>query len=243
VHRKFTIHLTRFDVTVPTYFNVLHGKETLQSEVVAVFGLTPAMIGKLRKMLRKIVNSGPPGRHYHVLLSSTRVVPNEITPVLSVGEDPIIKAYVAQYKSRCGLKPEVAEAGLVASSFVRVEFMESQHRRLILGALQDFAQGEMCDWCGNSAEGLLRCSQCNAMYYCSQPCQRSHWKQSHKKGCQGSRPEPSVEFRPVEDPEERARQMQQSRDAGALVLDMDDPEAMMRMLIDMRKKRQSAAKK
>ncbi len=37
-----------------------------------------------------------------------------------------------------------------------------------------------CVGCGSS--GSLRCSRCKSVIYCSQACQRTHWK-SHKKNC------------------------------------------------------------
>eukprot|EP00986_Skeletonema_menzelii_P010652 scaffold5273_cov158-Skeletonema_menzelii.AAC.13 len=47
--------------------------------------------------------------------------------------------------------------------------------------------GLKCESCGISQEdagkALLRCGRCNQVCYCSRDCQKSHWKESHKKIC------------------------------------------------------------
>lgn len=39
-----------------------------------------------------------------------------------------------------------------------------------------------CEKCGSADEGLRKCQQCKAAYYCSRDCQLSHWKE-HKVAC------------------------------------------------------------
>ncbi|OQR82869.1 hypothetical protein ACHHYP_15381 [Achlya hypogyna] len=45
-----------------------------------------------------------------------------------------------------------------------------------------------CAACGSVAEGLLRCSKCLAVSYCSRTCQVAHWKAGHKAACRQSPP-------------------------------------------------------
>ncbi|KDO27947.1 hypothetical protein SPRG_07223 [Saprolegnia parasitica CBS 223.65] len=40
-----------------------------------------------------------------------------------------------------------------------------------------------CSSCGSAADGLLRCSQCLRVYYCSRTCQVADWKRGHKAAC------------------------------------------------------------
>ena len=52
-------------------------------------------------------------------------------------------------------------------------------------------QGNYCDWCKkteklNRSQGngsLLKCSNCSSAWYCSEQCQRNHWKDSHRDQC------------------------------------------------------------
>jgi hypothetical protein len=156
----------------PTFFQVLQGKDPLKPDVAAAFGITPVMETRIRKMLRKIVTSGTsPVRQYHVLFSPEA----EIVPHASQHQDPIILAFKDDVQS-----DDVWEA----LHFARVE-MENPVRSLILGVLDNFAQGEMCDWCGTSSGSLKKCSLCKVMFYCSKECQKAHWKKIHKKTCAG----------------------------------------------------------
>ncbi|KAF2459887.1 hypothetical protein BDY21DRAFT_407720 [Lineolata rhizophorae] len=47
--------------------------------------------------------------------------------------------------------------------------------------------GGKCASCGETksktGRNLLRCSRCHTVQYCSQKCQRTHWKQAHKNMC------------------------------------------------------------
>ena len=47
-------------------------------------------------------------------------------------------------------------------------------------------EGKICAACG-SFEGITLkhkvCSNCKSVYYCSQECQRVHWKNGHKEQC------------------------------------------------------------
>jgi MYND finger len=51
------------------------------------------------------------------------------------------------------------------------------------------AAGNSCDCCGKTLEELQadffeRCTRCQMVFYCSEACQREHWKrQGHKKAC------------------------------------------------------------
>ena len=42
-----------------------------------------------------------------------------------------------------------------------------------------------CANCGKgpSGQGLLRCTRCKLLQYCSKTCQKAHWKKGHKKDC------------------------------------------------------------
>jgi len=40
-----------------------------------------------------------------------------------------------------------------------------------------------CDGCGKDYSGRLRCSSCECAYYCGKECQKTAWKEGHKKEC------------------------------------------------------------
>jgi hypothetical protein len=52
----------------------------------------------------------------------------------------------------------------------------------------NLTQGEMCANCyvleKTLHEKLLKCGQCRLIKYCSQECQKDHWKKAHKQQCQ-----------------------------------------------------------
>ena len=210
---------------VPVFFQVLDGKDSLKPDMAAAFMISPSTEAVIRKMLRKVVASGTsPVRQYHatVLESETE---EEIVPTSNQTQDPLIM----YFKQDVGLEEGVWNA----LSFVRVE-LKDPSRRLIVGLTKTFAAGEVCDCCGTSSVSLKRCGMCKHMFYCSKECQKIHWKKIHKKTCEGL---PHVDFRVVEDPEERARQIHASREAGELVLDMESEEGILRTLEQLMSRR------
>jgi MYND finger len=42
---------------------------------------------------------------------------------------------------------------------------------------------EKCGCCGDRNGFLFVCEQCNAVEYCSDKCQKKHWKMGHKMDC------------------------------------------------------------
>ena len=42
---------------------------------------------------------------------------------------------------------------------------------------------EICGSCGRAGTDLLRCSRCQAVYYCNAACQRDDWRRVHKRLC------------------------------------------------------------
>ena len=45
------------------------------------------------------------------------------------------------------------------------------------------ARRKVCVNCGGVFEKTQQCSRCKQVRYCSEKCQRSHWKSVHKKEC------------------------------------------------------------
>lgn len=223
--------LEPYEDKMPVVFQILEGKETLPTQVTQMFSLSSSMEAKIRKMLRKSVTCGTsPVHQYHIHLLGSEPE-EELVPVPSQSPDPRIMSLKDDLQKNCGMND--TEWSLL--SLVRIEFKEPRCR-LILGVAKDYAQGERCDWCGTFCASLKKCSTCKFVSYCSKDCQKAHWKKIHKKKCIGVLP--GIDFRTVEDPEERARQIQAARDAGGLVLDMEDEEAMMHMLEELMSRRQ-----
>ncbi|KAJ7097162.1 hypothetical protein B0H15DRAFT_825041 [Mycena belliarum] len=47
---------------------------------------------------------------------------------------------------------------------------------------RDSRRATACAACGNPND-LKACSGCGQRFYCGQPCQRAHWKSTHKREC------------------------------------------------------------
>ncbi|CAA7261160.1 unnamed protein product [Cyclocybe aegerita] len=43
-----------------------------------------------------------------------------------------------------------------------------------------------CSWCGNPSALLRKCRGCSKARYCDVGCQKSHWRDNHKKVCKSS---------------------------------------------------------
>jgi MYND finger len=77
-----------------------------------------------------------------------------------------------------------AQSGAVENN-MRKKFMKNEKRDFKVNF------GEMCANCfeeslldeSNQTEGLMKCSQCQQLKYCSRECQLEHWKKAHKKQC------------------------------------------------------------
>ena len=82
----------------------------------------------------------------------------------------------------------------ISTSICKEHFANSSNKtftlmKVLTDRLKEYLKPKKIELCYNlycSKEGIVRCSRCRTVYYCSLGCQKSHWKKLHKSVCQPS---------------------------------------------------------